>query len=280
MGETADVDEPGGGVETVEVRGRRFAFEAHGSGLPVVFVHGTGTYRSVYGDVIGHLGDGVRSIRYDRRGFAATGGEPGSWNDHVEDLAALVDALVGGPAVIVGNSAGGVLALELAVRHPRTVSGLVLAEPAWRTALTPSADATWALTRTLATAWIGRRPEWATRFFYRWATGYVGGGNQFDGYPEVWKETARAHSRTTLHELPQLLLPRPSGRSVREITAPTTVVIGGRGRPVFRRTARAVARRIPGAEVATLPRSAHILNTDDPAGFAAAVEATVARTTR
>ena len=45
-------------------------------------------------------------------------------------------------------------------------------------------------------------------------------------------------------------------------------------RPVFRRTARSVAARIPGAALVTLARAAHIVNTDDPDGFAAPVTAT------
>lgn len=271
------MDPAGGSLELVEVRGRRLAVEQQGSGTPVVFIHGTGTYRVVYGDVVEALGDGFRCFRYDRRGFAATGGAPGRWRDHVDDAAALIEALDAGPAVIVGNSGGGVLALELAHRHPEAVRALVLAEPAWRTALTPSADATWALTRTLVTALFGRK-EQASTFFYRWATRYVGGGNQYDSYPEDWRTTARGHASSTLREVLQLIVPRPSGRVVRAIGVPTTVIIGGRGRPVFRRTARAVAARVPGAVVVTLPSAAHVLNTDDPEGFATAVADTARRT--
>jgi pimeloyl-ACP methyl ester carboxylesterase len=270
------MDDADGQVKYAEINGHRIAFEEQGEGTPVVFIHGTGTYRTVYADVADALGDGYRSIRYDRRGFAASGGPAGSWSQHVDDVAALIDTLVGGPAIVIGNSGGGVLALEVARRHPEHVSALVLAEPAWRTALTPSVDATWALARTLVT-WLVRRPERAATYFYRWATGYVDGGNQYDGYPEQWRATAVGHARSVLREVVQLLVPRPWSRSLRAIDVPTTVIIGGRGRPVFRRTARAVATRIPGATVVTLERAAHILNTDDPEGFASAVTATSRR---
>lgn len=277
--DTGSVDDRDGLIQYLEISGCRIAYEEQGAGTPVVFIHGTGTYRKVYGDVADALGDGYRSIRYDRRGFGATGGPAVPWSQHVHDAAALIETVVGGPAVVIGNSGGGVLALQLAHRRPELVAALVLAEPAWHTALTPSIDATVALTRTFA-YWVARRHERAAVFFYRWATRYVDGGNQFDSYPEEWQATARAHARSTLHELVQLLLPRPAARAVRTVSAPTTVLVGGRGRPVFRRTARAVARRIAGAETVTLPQSAHILNTDDPEGFAAAVAATAARRLR
>lgn len=269
--------QPDGQPEFVEVGGRRIAVEEAGTGTPVVIIHGTGSYRVVYGDVVDALDDGVRCIRYDRRGFGATGGPPGTWDDHISDVAALIETLVGGPAVVVGNSGGGVLALELAHRHPELVSGLVLAEPAWRTALTPSADATWALLRTFAMWIVRRNPERAAVIFYRWATGYVDGGNQYDSHPQEWQTGAVGHARTALREVLQLLIPRPSKRAVRAIGVPTTVLIGGRGRPVFRRTARAVAAIIPGADIVTLPRAAHIVNTDEPETFANAVAETARR---
>jgi pimeloyl-ACP methyl ester carboxylesterase len=263
-------------VELLEVRGGRIAYEQAGDGVPVVFIHGTGTYRAVYGNVVDALGDGYRCIRYDRRGFAATGGPPSSWATHVEDAAAVIEGLVDGPAVVVGNSAGGVIALDLVRRRPELVRALVLAEPAWRTALTPSVDATWGLTRTFVASLV-QKPEVAMTVFYRWATGYVDGGNQYEAYPEEWQATARGHARSTRRELLQMLVPRPPSRVLRAVRTPTTVVIGGRGRPVFRRTARAVARRIPAAEVITLDRSAHIVNTDDPVGFAAAIGSAAGR---
>ena len=39
------MDLPDGSLESVELRGHRIAFEQHGDGTPVVFIHGTSTYR-------------------------------------------------------------------------------------------------------------------------------------------------------------------------------------------------------------------------------------------
>jgi pimeloyl-ACP methyl ester carboxylesterase len=50
--------------------------------------------------------------------------------EHVDDAAALLDTLSASPAVVIGRSTGGLIALELAHRHPRKVKALVLLEPA------------------------------------------------------------------------------------------------------------------------------------------------------
>ena len=50
--------------------------------------------------------------------------------EHVDDAAALLDALSATPAVVIGRSTGGEIALALAHRHPDKVTALVLLEPA------------------------------------------------------------------------------------------------------------------------------------------------------
>ncbi|HSL07679.1 MAG TPA: alpha/beta fold hydrolase, partial [Pseudonocardiaceae bacterium] len=48
----------------------------------------------------------------------------------VDDAATLVDALAATPAVVIGRSTGGEIALALAHRFPDKVKALVLLEPA------------------------------------------------------------------------------------------------------------------------------------------------------
>lgn len=71
---------------------------------------------------------GFRVIAYDRRGFGKTRyvAEP---HDEVEDLLAVTAANDGRPAVIIGNSKGGGLALDLASAHADDVRALVLIAP-------------------------------------------------------------------------------------------------------------------------------------------------------
>ena len=50
--------------------------------------------------------------------------------EQADDAAALLDVLGLAPAAVFGTSSGGVFALEMVIRHPRSVLGAVLHEPA------------------------------------------------------------------------------------------------------------------------------------------------------
>ncbi|MDX3727989.1 alpha/beta fold hydrolase [Streptomyces caniscabiei] len=91
---------------------------------------------------------------------------------------------------VVGSSSGGVLALQLAVARPDLVSAFVLLDPVYEAALVPSPPAAAAIGRAILRWALRRNPQGAVRRYYRWATGYADGGNQFDAYPEEWQWAA------------------------------------------------------------------------------------------
>ena len=70
----------------------------------------------------------ARVIAPDLRGHGRAGWEP-PWNFEAI-VADLVSVLAGEPAVVVGHSFGGAVALHLAARHPELVRSLVLLDPA------------------------------------------------------------------------------------------------------------------------------------------------------
>ena len=73
-----------------------------------------------------------RVIAYDRRGCTRSERqepyERTSVAEQADDAAALLDALAATPAVIIGRSYGGAVAIDLALRYPNRVWALVLLE--------------------------------------------------------------------------------------------------------------------------------------------------------
>jgi proline iminopeptidase len=72
---------------------------------------------------------GHRLVRYQQRGLApSTTDGPLTVFQLVADLFAVLDHLGGGPAVLIGHSWGGHLAMHAAVAHPERVVGMVLVD--------------------------------------------------------------------------------------------------------------------------------------------------------
>jgi pimeloyl-ACP methyl ester carboxylesterase len=98
-----------------------------GDGAPVVLLHAGVADRRAWSEVAPRLDGPV--VAYDRRGFGETPPSAEPFR-HVDDLLALLDATVEGPAWLVGNSQGGRIALDAALSAPERVAGLVLISPA------------------------------------------------------------------------------------------------------------------------------------------------------
>ena len=120
---------------TVDVSGIRLYTEVHGDGpLPILGIHGTPSSSLLWVDAAQELASHGCCIIYDRRGFGRSERpEPfdrSDLGDQVDDALALLGELSAIPAVVIGRSTGGLIALELARRHSEAVSALVLLEPA------------------------------------------------------------------------------------------------------------------------------------------------------
>lgn len=108
--------------------------EAPAEAPVLVFANSLGTDLRVWHGVAARLVQSYRIVRYDKRGHGLSSCPPAPYrlDDHVADLAALLDRLEISRAVVVGLSVGGMIALGLAAARPDLVRGLVLSDTAHR----------------------------------------------------------------------------------------------------------------------------------------------------
>lgn len=92
----------------------------------LVFVNSLGTDFRIWRDVIVRLAGEASVLAYDKRGHGLSdaGTAPYRLDDHVADLAGLMDRLGLGQAVVCGASIGGMIAVRLAALRPDLVRGL------------------------------------------------------------------------------------------------------------------------------------------------------------
>ena len=101
---------------------------AEGSGPPVLLLHGSGpgTTAEAWAPLIAALAPRHRVIAPDLLGFGTQPGPAGSFRAAwTEQALALVDSLGISSFAVVGNSAGGAIALALARARPRAVTRVV-----------------------------------------------------------------------------------------------------------------------------------------------------------
>lgn len=107
--------------------------QIQGKGFPILCLHGhpgAGSSMSVF---TRHLSQRFQTLAPDLRGYGSSRtNQDFSMADHLNDLEALLDRLQISRCVILGWSLGGILAMELALRLPERVTGLILIATAAR----------------------------------------------------------------------------------------------------------------------------------------------------
>jgi len=117
-------------MPTAILNGLSFHYQRAGAGPPLLFISGTGGDLRVQPNVFASpLPKAFDLLAYDQRGLGQTDkpDAPYSMADYADDAAALLDHVGWDRARVVGVSFGGMVAQELALRHPARVERLVLA---------------------------------------------------------------------------------------------------------------------------------------------------------
>ena len=106
-----------------------FRDEGNRSGEPVVLIHGFGASLHTWSPWVKLLGDEFRLVTLDLPAFGLTGAIPGNdytTSGYIDTVNMLVDHLGLTSFTLVGNSMGGYVSWQYALKHPARVRALIL----------------------------------------------------------------------------------------------------------------------------------------------------------
>ncbi|QZY27620.1 alpha/beta fold hydrolase [Nocardioides coralli] len=242
--------------------------EEHGTGDPILGIHGSPSAAVFWSEAAQELGRLGRVILYDRRGYLRSeitpAPPPCDLADQVADAAALLTALADSPAVVIGRSTGGLIALALAIEHPELVRALVLLEPA--VLAVDDGARTWAVgVRRAVLAAADRDPSDAARAMFDHALG----PQLWRGLPQEARDLFTAGSPALLAELRGHGLDlsadpfQPTDEQLASVRVPALVVSGAdSARELHAVNARLVAG-LPGARREVVP-GGHLIDPAHP----------------
>lgn len=242
----------------------RLYWEEHGQGPPLLLIMGLSFTLEMWHRAIPELSKNYRCIALDNRGVGRSDA-PRGWRYSIgtmaEDAVAVLDSAgVQEPAFVLGASMGGMIAQELALRHPDRVRALVLA-----------CTAPGFLRRG---AWP--RLEWLPGIYY-WVTS-KGEAHERALRRLLYAETTpvgrieedilirmgcRPLRRPVLCQLAGILSWN-SRRRLSQIKVPTLVIHGDEDHILPAVNGRMVAKQIPNAEFVRIPHAGHMILTDQP----------------
>ena len=110
-----------------DVNGLSLYYEEHGSGEPLVLLHGGLSAGEMFAAILPELAAGRRVITVDLQGHGHTADadRPLRPQTMADDVAALIEHLGLERADVMGYSLGGLVALRAAIQHPQLVRRLV-----------------------------------------------------------------------------------------------------------------------------------------------------------
>jgi len=249
-------------VPEAHVNGIRLYYEEHGSGVPILCIHGGGSSALLWADAVEELARLGRVIAYDRRGCTRSERpepyERTSVAEQADDAAALLDALAAAPAVVIGRSYGGTVATDLALRHADRVRALVVLEGDAPRELAP-ATAEW------ADAVVDRLNEVAARAgvdaVAEALIDEVAGEGAWPSFPEEFRRILTQNGAAILAEMRGVWWLQADAAALATIDQPTLLVVATDSPPGLREPCEALAGALPNARIARVG-GGHII---DPA---------------
>lgn len=250
----------------------------------VVLLHAGVADHRAWSAVIDELdGDALDLVAYDRRGYGDTPDGPEGFT-HVDDLLAVLDAAGAERVVVVGNSMGGALALDLALTAPDRVASVLLIGAAVSGMTDEGEDIEWTMDEAtgpilgaLERAEAAKDVEEQVRLeLHLWLDGPTAPEGRVGGAP---RELAADMNRRIL-TAGTVGSAGGSGldawHRLGEITAPTLATWGDLDLPPDQPFYALIAERLPNAEARVLEGVAHLPSLERPALVADLIRETVA----
>ncbi len=120
-------------MPSININGAQLEYFEKGSGEPLILVHGSSSDYRAWKHQQDELSKHFRTIIYSRRyhwpNKEIPDGKEYTMSEQLDDLEALVSSLNAAPAHLMGHSYGAFLSLLLAIKNPKLVRSLILAEP-------------------------------------------------------------------------------------------------------------------------------------------------------
>jgi 3-oxoadipate enol-lactonase len=249
----------------VHVDGRELFHLRRGTGEPLLLVQGMSGTHLAWGDAFaGELERDFDVIAYDHRGVGRSARvmAPFSIADLAEDAAGLLDALEIEDAHVLGISMGGMVAQELALRHPGRVRTLALGCTYPGGAEARITDPAVALRLSQAISSGDRERALRTGYEVNVSAAFAGDRANYQAFREMATQLPVALEVLML-QLQAIQAHDASGR-LAGIDAPTLVVHGTEDQMLPVANGELIARLIPGAQLELLDGVGHMFWWEQP----------------
>jgi pimeloyl-ACP methyl ester carboxylesterase len=249
----------------VHVDGRELFYRRRGTGEPLLLVQGMSGTHLAWGDAfLGEVERDFDVIAYDHRGVGHSDRvtTPFSIADLAEDAAGLLDALEIEDAHVLGISMGGMVAQELALRHPGRIRTLALGCTYPGGAEAQLTDP--AVMRRLGEAISSGYRERALRIGYEANVSEAFAGDSANYGPFLQMATQLPVALEVLMLQLQAIQAHDAAQRLAGIHAPTLVVHGTEDRMLPVVNGKLIARLIPGARLELLHGVGHMFWWEQP----------------